>query len=60
MYEEDLVEAIMASQDCSEEEANATIKDLAHQVRNGANPEALLYEIGLEPDYVFILLDFVD
>lgn len=60
MYEEDLIQAIMASQDCDEDEANVIIQDLAYQVRHGANPEELLYHIGLEPDYVMILLDFVD
>ena len=37
-------------------EAIAEIKAMRQEVLDGADPEELLYDIGLEPDYVFDLL----
>lgn len=40
----------------SKEEALEVFKEMREQVREGYDPEELLYEIGLEPDYIFGLL----
>jgi hypothetical protein len=37
-------------------EAIQEIKQMMQRVREGESPEEILYEIGLEPDYVFELL----
>lgn len=38
-------------------EAQEIINEMKERVLEGENPDDLLYEIGLEPDYVFDLLD---
>ena len=38
-------------------EAKEIIDEMKERVLEGENPDDLLYEIGLEPDYVFDLLD---
>ncbi|MFW6272827.1 MAG: hypothetical protein ACOC2U_03510 [bacterium] len=40
----------------SEEEAQEILEEMREDVCNGENPEELLYEIGLEPDYIFDLI----
>jgi len=40
----------------SEEEAQEILKEMREDVANGENPEELLYDIGLEPDYIFDLI----
>lgn len=40
----------------SKEDAKKEISEMRKQVFQGANPETLLYEIGLEPDYIFDLI----
>lgn len=37
-------------------EAIKVFKDMRNEVREGADPEELLYDIGLEPDYIFALI----
>lgn len=59
MDREELINAIMAATDCSNAEAMNTILEMVERIEEGENPEELLYEIGLEPDYVLTLLDFV-
>jgi len=40
----------------SEEEAQEILQEMREDVANGENPEELLYDIGLEPDYIFDLI----
>ena len=40
------------------EEADEEIRDMKRQVLNGENPEEILYDIGLEPDYIFDIMPF--
>lgn len=37
-------------------EADRLIEEMRERVMQGENPEDLLYEVGLEPDYIFDLL----
>ncbi len=37
-------------------EAKEIIKEMRQRVYEGEDPEEILYEIGLEPDYVFDLI----
>ncbi len=53
----ELLNALMSSQDLTKEEATQIIKEMRIRTFNGENPEELLYEQGLEPDYVFDLID---
>lgn len=54
----DLTKALVVGFDFTEKEATKQISTWRTQVWNGANPEELLYDFGLEPDYVFDLLTF--
>ena len=38
------------------EEAKEEVNEMREAVREGENPEELLYDIGLEPDYIFDLI----
>ena len=38
------------------EEANQELDIMRTRVKNGEDPEDILYEIGLEPDYIYELL----
>ena len=40
----------------SVEEAQETVKEMRERVRQGEDPEELLYELGLEPDYLWELI----
>lgn len=40
----------------SPEEAKVILEELKEQVLAGEDPEELLYDIGLEPDYIFDIL----
>ena len=46
----------MKRDNMSESEADELIEDMNARMHQGEDPEELLYEIGLEPDYVFDLL----
>lgn len=54
------MELIKALISCGEAEnvaeAKEIIKEMRERVYEGENPEEILYEIGLEPDYVFDLI----
>lgn len=55
------MELIRALINCGEAENVTEAKEIITEMRHlmytdGANPEELLYELGLEPDYVFDLL----
>lgn len=53
----DSLRSVLISRDEMEpDEADAMIEEMREDVRNGANPEDLLYDIGLEPDYIFDIL----
>lgn len=52
-----LVDILMAREDMTREEVIAWIREAAEDM---SDPEELLYEeFGLEPDYIFDLLDLV-
>jgi hypothetical protein len=51
-----IIEAIAETMDFEPTEAYEVWKDLCSQVREGANPEDILEDLGLEPDYIFGLL----
>jgi hypothetical protein len=51
-----LKQALIQGQGLTSEEASEIIADMRKQVLEGADPEDLLYDEGLEPDYIFDLL----
>lgn len=51
-----IINHLVVSEHISREEAVEIFKEMRDQVREGYDPEELLYEIGLEPDYIFGLL----
>jgi len=53
-----LLEALMNSQDIDESTAKEIISEMAERVMEGEDPEELLSDEGLEPDYVFDLLEY--
>ena len=53
-----LIEALMSSQDFTLKEAKQEILEMKNRVMDGEDPEEVLYEYGLEPDYVFDLLPY--
>jgi hypothetical protein len=51
------VEKILIDRDgMTANEANAELKDMRNRVLEGEDPEEILYEIDLEPDYIFDIL----
>ena len=52
----ELLNILMRRDGMTRAEAIAEIKAMRQEVLDGADPEELLYDIGLEPDYVFDLL----
>lgn len=53
----DLIDALMLVHDATREEAKAILAELVERVELGEDPEAVLFDEGLEPDYVFDLID---
>jgi len=53
---ESLKKVLMKRDELTAEEADAEIMAMHERVLEGEDPEEVLYEIGLEPDYVFDLL----
>ncbi len=54
----ELKKVLMDRDNLSEEEADDRINEAAEQMIHGRNPEEILYEeFGLEPDYVFDLIE---
>ena len=51
-----LLSVLMHRDGLKREEAQAQIQDMREDINNGADPEEVLYDIGLEPDYVFDLI----
>ena len=54
----ELHKAIMSRDDCTEEQADVLVQELREMVREGEDPETVLYDEGFEPDYVFDILGF--
>jgi len=53
------VELILMRRDnIPRDEARQILEDLRERVVDGEDPEELLYEIGLEPDYIWDILPF--
>jgi len=53
------VELILMRRDnIARDEARQILEDLRERVVDGEDPEELLYEIGLEPDYIWDILPF--
>ena len=52
-----LLKALMEGQDLSREEAKEIIKEMRKRVlEDNEDPEEVLYEEGLEPDYILDLI----
>lgn len=51
-----IVKTLMERDDMTFAEATDLLIEMRGQVRDGEDPEEVLYEIGLEPDYVFDLI----
>lgn len=52
-----LLKALMEGQDLTEKEATSRILEMKQRIYNdNEDPEEVLYEEGLEPDYVFELI----
>jgi hypothetical protein len=49
--------ALMEGQDLTLEEANHLLKEMRQRVKDGEDPEEVLYEEGLELDYFYDLLN---
>lgn len=52
----DLVRVLMDRDGISKKEAQEIRKEMMERVWDGEDPEEVLYEEGLEPDYVFDIL----
>ena len=52
-----LIDTIMCAYDCGPEEAEEVAEEMAQRVRLGEDPEQVLHGEGLEPDYVFDLIN---
>jgi hypothetical protein len=50
-----LKRALMNAQDLTAQEAQELIDDMRQQVLEGCDPEELLHDEGLEPDYILEL-----
>lgn len=52
----ELVKALMASKDLTRKEAEDIRREMREQISYGENPEDVLADYGLEPDYIFDLI----
>ena len=48
---------LMVRDNLSDEEATKRIEEMKEKVAKGEDPEDILYDEGLEPDYVFDILE---
>lgn len=48
---------LMERDDLTDEEAEEIIMEMKSRMYEGENPEELLFDEGLEPDYIFDLID---
>lgn len=53
---EALKQVLITRDEMSPEEADAAIIEMRNRVFEGEDPEEILMEIGLEPDYIFDLI----
>ena len=51
-----LIQVLQDRDDLSPEEANRVVSEMSVRVHNGENPEEVLHEHGLEPDYFLDLI----
>ena len=49
-------EILMCRDDLTEEEAEDQLDEMKQRVIEGEDPEEILYEIGLEPDYIWDII----
>jgi hypothetical protein len=54
---ESLKEVLMQRDNMTADEADELINDCKERVFGGEDPEEVLYELGIEPDYIFDILD---
>lgn len=60
MEEHKIVKILMERDGLTEKEANHRLRFAQNRVRSGEDPEEVLHEeFGIEPDYVFDLIDWV-
>ena len=52
----ELKKVLMERDGLTSEEADEQIAEMSEQINEGENPEDVLYDIGLEPDYIFDIL----
>ena len=52
----ELVRIFMRRDELTLEEATELVKEMRERVLDGENPEEVLYDEGLEPDYIFELI----
>lgn len=52
----DLRDALVSGGHYEESEVDEAIAEMYQRMQEGENPEDILYEEGLEPDYVFDLI----
>jgi hypothetical protein len=50
--------AIMNREECSQAEAEELIQEMKQRVKEGEDPEEVLFDEGFEPDYIFDILEF--
>ena len=48
--------ALMSGQEMTSSEADEAIEEMKELILDGEDPEDLLYDYGLEPDYIFDLI----
>jgi hypothetical protein len=54
----ELLTILIKRDNLSKAEASSLISDMRQAVLDGENPEELLYDIGLEPDYILDILPY--
>lgn len=52
----ELVKIFMERDDLTEQEAKNLVEEMRERVYEGENPEDVLYDEGLEPDYIFDII----
>ena len=52
----ELEQVLINRDEMSPEEAREELAEMRSRVRDGENPEEILFDIGLEPDYIFDLI----
>ena len=52
----ELHQALISREDMSFEEADEIVQEMKERVREGENPEDVLFEEGFEPDYFYDII----